>query len=223
MNLYEKLLNNQKYLKTVQEIEKNSSIINGKWDWDHGIRHYKRVADTARKILQQLNSDERTIELGIMAALLHDIGLCQGKRTDHAQKSSQIFNQFIDEEDLTSEEKNLIRQAIADHSSGNEIQSNIGAALILADKLDITFQRIENSTVHNEINREIQKIKETDVRITDNYLKIIYKADKDFHPDILINWDKAITVPQKVARFLNRKYIFIINDKEIDYKSFLSQ
>ena len=34
MNLYDKLLNNQQYIKTVKRIEQMKFITNGKWDWN---------------------------------------------------------------------------------------------------------------------------------------------------------------------------------------------
>lgn len=74
MNLYNKILNNQKYLQTIRKIENIRFITDGKWDWDHGLQHYKRVAGYVKDILLQLNPDKRTIDLGMSAALLHDIG-----------------------------------------------------------------------------------------------------------------------------------------------------
>ncbi|MDD3392640.1 MAG: hypothetical protein PHE54_03790 [Bacilli bacterium] len=44
MNLYEQLLNNKDYLEFANEISKIKFITDGKWDWDHGLNHYKRVA-----------------------------------------------------------------------------------------------------------------------------------------------------------------------------------
>ena len=58
---------------------------------EHGLGHYKRVADYVKKILIQLNANERTIELGMICALLHDIGLSKGDKIDHAIESSKIF------------------------------------------------------------------------------------------------------------------------------------
>ena len=72
MGLYEKVLNNKDYLKAVEKIEKTKFIADGKWDWEHGLGHYQRVANYAKKILIQLGADERTIEVGMVAALLHD-------------------------------------------------------------------------------------------------------------------------------------------------------
>ena len=82
MKLYEKVLSNSEYLNTVKKIESLKFITDGKWDWEHGLGHYKRVAQYADIILSQLGADERTIDLGMTASLLHDIGLIKGNKID---------------------------------------------------------------------------------------------------------------------------------------------
>lgn len=222
MDLTKKLLNNNEYLEIVHKIENIKFITDGKWDWEHGLGHYKRVANYVRKILLQLYADERTIELGMTAALLHDIGLIKGNKVNHAIESSKLFDNFIDKSDITEEERNILRQAIADHSNGNDIQTLIGLALVLADKLDITYHRTENSSIQDEMNREIKKIKNVDIQITDTCLIVVYTTSSDFNINILNNWNKAITIPKKIANYLEKKYIFIINDKEINYNNILN-
>ncbi len=222
MNLYNKILNNSEYLDTVKKIENIKFITNGKWDWEHGLGHYKRVAEYVNKILLQLNCDERTIDLGMSAALLHDIGLSKGSKINHAIESSLMFGKFIDKNDITQDEEEILRQAISDHSKGDNIQSLVGLSLLLADKLDVTYHRTENSSIQDEMNREIQKIRNVDIQITENNLEVIYTTQDEFDVNILLkNWSKAITVPYKVANYLNKKYIFIINNKEIDVAEFL--
>lgn len=215
MNLYNKLLNNKQYIITVQEIEQMKFITDGKWDWEHGLGHYKRVASYVEKILTQLNADQRTIDLGMTCALLHDIGLSKGDKLDHALESSKIFTKYIDKSDFSLEEIEIVRQAILDHSKGNNIQSLIGLALVLADKLDITYHRTIHSSIQDVMNKEIQKIKKVDIIINDKDLIVLYFTEPDFDVSILKNWIKAITIPQKVANYLNRNYILLINNQEL--------
>lgn len=216
MTLYEKILNNNKYLETVKIIENIKFITNGKWDWEHGLGHYKRVAKYVKKILMQLDCDKRAIDLGMSAALLHDIGLCKGDKVDHAIESSNIFANFIDKNDFTLEELEMLKQAIKDHSKGNDIKSLVGLALVLADKLDVTYHRTINSSIQDKMNKEIQKIKEIDIEITSNELIVSYKTDSSFDYNVLKEWDKAITIPRKVATYLNKEYIFYINKEKIN-------
>ena len=221
MNLYNKILNNNEYLNIVKKIENTKFIKDGKWDWEHGLGHYKRVANFVKEILNQLDADERTIELGMVSALLHDIGLSKGDKIDHAIESSKIFSRFIDKKDVTEEELEILRQAIYDHSKGNEIQSLVGLSLVLADKLDVTYHRTINSSIQDTINKEIQKIKKVNILIDDKNLVVNYVADNSFDVKILTNWNKAITIPERVAKHLNKNFVFLINGKEIKYNKIL--
>ena len=221
MDLYNKILNNNEYLNVVEKIENTKFITDGKWDWEHGLGHYKRVANYINEILTQLNADKRTIELGMVSALLHDIGLSKGDKTDHAIESSKMFSNFIDKNDITENELEILRQAIYDHSKGNDIQSLVGLSLVLADKLDVTYHRTINSSIQDTINKEIQKIKKVNIVINDKNLVVNYVADNSFDVKILTNWKKAITIPEKVAKYLNKTFIFLINDKEIKYNDLI--
>lgn len=222
MNLYVKLLNNEQYIKTVKKIEKMKFITNGKWDWEHGLGHYMRVADYVKKILTQLDADERTIELGMTCALLHDIGLSKGDKKSHAIESSEIFSRYIDKNDISLEEMKIIKQAILDHSKGNNIQSSIGLSLVLADKLDVTYHRTINSSIQDWVNKEIQKIKKVDILIEDKNLIVKYFTEANFDVSVLKSWTKAITIPKKVAEYLNKNYIFLINGRGIQYINLIS-
>lgn len=222
MYLYDKLLSNKVFLEAVEKIENIRFITDGKWDWEHGLGHYKRVAEYVRIILSQLGADDRTIDLGMMAALLHDIGLSKGDKVDHAIESSKIFMKFIDKNDIISDEEEILRQAIMDHSKGNNIQSLIGLSLVLADKLDVTYHRTINSSIQDTMNKEIQKIKKVDINITDKELIVQYTTDVNFDVNILKAWSKTITVPYKVAQYLKKNYKFIVNSVQIDVSDFIN-
>lgn len=221
MTIYEKILNNQEYLDLVKKIENTKFITDGKWDWEHGLGHYQRVANYVKKILTQLGVDDRTIEIGMISALLHDIGLSKGDKVDHALESSRIFKKYIDEKDFSETELVILEQAIKDHSKGNNISSLVGLALVLGDKLDVTFYRTINSSIQDKMNKEIQKIKDVDIEIKDRELIVRYLTTNDFDKYILKEWNKTVLIPLKVAKYLNKKYIFIINDQVIDYREFM--
>ena len=221
MTIYESILNNQEYLDLVKKIENTKFITDGKWDWEHGLGHYQRVANYVKKILTQLGADERTIEIGMVSALLHDVGLSKGDKVDHAIESSRIFKKYIDEDDFSESELNTLEQAIKDHSKGNNINSLIGLALVLADKLDVTFHRTINSSIQDYINKEIQKIQNVDIQINDNELIIKYSTVNDFDKMVLKEWNKTVLIPLKVAKYLNKNYIFKINDQVVDYRELI--
>ena len=222
MYLYDKLLGNETFLNSVKKIENIKFITNGKWDWEHGLEHYKRVAEYIKIILLQLDADERTIDLGMTAALLHDIGLLKGDKVNHALESSKIFINFIDKTDITQDEEETIRQAIMDHSKGDNIKSLVGLSLVLADKLDITYHRTINSSIQDKMNREIQKIKKVNISITDKELIVQYTTDDNFDINVLKDWPKSFTIPYKVSKYLKRNYRFIVNNMQIDISKFIN-
>lgn len=221
MTIYESILNNQEYLDLVKKIENTKFITDGKWDWEHGLGHYQRVANYVKKILTQLGETDRTIEIGMVSALLHDIGLSKGDKFDHALESSRIFKKYIDEDDFSDSELNILEQAIKDHSKGNNINTLVGASLVLADKLDVTFHRTINSSIQDKINKEIQKVKNVDIEINDNELIVKYSTVNDFDKMVLKEWNKTVLIPMKVAKYLNKNYIFKINDQVVDYRELI--
>lgn len=218
MNMYEVILNNQEYLKLTEKIEKIKFITNGKWDWEHGLGHYQRVASYMKTILEQLDADERTIELGMAAALLHDIGLSESgpNKIDHALISSKMFRKFLKDTDITPSEETMIEHAIKDHSKGLDIHSLIDLALVLADKLDVTYHRTINSSIQDTLNKEFQKIKKVDIEITNWDLTINYKVEGEFDFGVAKEWEKMITIPKKVATFLKKNCIFMVNNKRVN-------
>ncbi len=221
MSLSTNLLKNEEYLSIVRKIERMHFITDGKWDWEHGLGHYKRVSEYTKEILSQLQVDDRTIELAMFASLLHDIGLSKGEKIDHATESVKLSRKFIENVQVTETEKEILYQAIGDHSSGTHIASFVGLSLLLADKLDVTYHRTENSTIQDKINTEIQKIKKVRIQITDTELIVIYNTENDFDISILKEWKKMVTIPKKVAEYLNLQYKFILNGKEVEYDSIL--
>lgn len=223
MIMFDELLENQQYLETVKKIEKMHFITDGKWDWEHGLSHYKRVASYVKTILEQLQVDERMVELGMLAALLHDIGLVKGTKTDHAVESSKIFTQYLEDFTIAPQELEIMKQAILDHSKGKEIQSLIGLSLLLADKLDVGYQRVETSSIHDYINTEIAKIRKVYISITETELIVHYKVKGQFDISVLKSWPKAITISDKVSKYLNKKFIFLINGKEGNISDFIKE
>lgn len=109
-----------------------------------------------------------------------------------------------------------------DHSKENDIKSLIGLSLVLADKLDVTYHRIQNSSIQDKMNEEIQKIQKVDISITDKELIVQYTTDVTFDIYILKDWSKAITVPYGVSKYLKKNYRFLINNIQIDISDFIN-
>lgn len=158
----------------------------------------------------------------MIAALLHDIGLSKGDKIGYALESSKIFKKYININDFSNDELDVIEQAILDHSNGNNIQSLVGAALLLADKLDVTFHRTINSSIQDKVNKEFQKIRKVNIEIDEKNLIIKYSTTSDFDKLIIKNWSKVVTIPKKVAIYLNKEYKFIINNEIVNYNELIN-
>jgi len=100
----------------------------------HGRHHTLFVVGYIEYILSALSYDEHTIELGKIAGLLHDIGVFFG-RNEHARISASMCLYFVSKTNLNLNDLRIIEQAVFDHSSGADIQSAVGATLIIADKM----------------------------------------------------------------------------------------
>ena len=216
--MYEDVLKNKEYLELTEKINRMKFITDGKWDWEHGLGHYQRVASYVKRILEQLDADERTMELGMTAALLHDIGLSESgpNKIDHALISSKMFRSFLIHTNITPSEEEILEHAIKDHGKGDDINSLIGLALVLADKLDVTYHRTINSSIQDDLNKEFQKIKKVDIEITKQDLIVKYEVDGILDFSITKEWEKMITIPRKVATYLKRNCIFKVNGEVVN-------
>lgn len=86
----------------------------------------------------------------------------------------------------------------------------------MADKLDVTYHRTINSSIQDKMNQEIQKIKSVNIDITDNELIVTYTTDSSFDISILRDWNKSIMIPLKVAKYLGKKFVFFVNNQQIN-------
>lgn len=218
MSIYETVLNQKEYLEVTEKIGKIKFITDGKWDWEHGLGHYQRVARYVRRILEQLGADDRMIDLGMTAALLHDIGLSESgpNKKDHALKSSRMFQKFLINTNVTPKEEEMMAHAIKDHSNGNDMKTLLDISLLLADKLDVTYHRTIDSSIQDSINKEFQKIKSVDIEITEKNLIVKYKVDGIFDFGVAKEWAKMITIPKKVATYLKKNCIFMVNHQVVN-------
>ena len=81
---------------------------------EHSFAHVEKVASTVEMILSALNYDERTVELGMIAAYLHDIGNVVN-RIDHAQSGAVMAFRLLDNLNMPAEEICAVISAIGNH------------------------------------------------------------------------------------------------------------
>ena len=129
---------------------------------EHGLRHAALVAAIARNICLGLDHDARTAELAAIAGYLHDIGNCI-HRIYHPQIGATMAFQLLDQMGMDAAEIGTIIGAIGNHDEPEGIPINIiTAAVIIADKSDVHFTRVQNPDpmtydIHDRVNHAVQK------------------------------------------------------------------
>lgn len=129
---------------------------------EHGHRHVGVVSGITRYIMEKLGSPARETELAEIAAYLHDIGNSVN-RINHPQTGGAMAFTLLNEMGMDAEEIAPILGAIGNHEelAGMPI-STMSAALIIADKSDVHFSRVQNPIIesfdiHDRVNYAVQK------------------------------------------------------------------
>jgi metal-dependent HD superfamily phosphatase/phosphodiesterase len=129
---------------------------------EHGHRHVGVVSGITGYIMENLNSPAREIELAQVAAYLHDIGNVIN-RIDHPMIGATVAFQILDQMGMDAAEIAPILGAIGNHEELAGVPvSTMSAALIIADKSDVHFSRVQNPIlesfdIHDRVNYAVQK------------------------------------------------------------------
>lgn len=133
---------------------------------EHSFAHVGKVATTVEYILTSLNFSQHDVELGKIAAYMHDIGNLIN-RVDHSQSGAIMSFRLLDHMGMPPEDIATVVTAIGNHDEGTGVPVNaIAAALILADKSDVRRTRVRNSDVstfdiHDRVNYSVENSKLT--------------------------------------------------------------
>ncbi len=187
---------------------------------EHGIRHAHKVAEVAGDILRRLGRyDERDIELAQIAGILHDLGNMIARR-GHAQTGALIALDVLRERGMPLTEITQIIAAIGSHDEADdgEPTTDIGAALIIADKADVARERVRNPVmaafdIHDRINYAARNTDLT-VNIQTEEIALVMEVDTEIgsvmeYFEIFL--DRMI-ISRKAARMLGCDFRLIIND-----------
>lgn len=129
---------------------------------EHGHRHAGVVSSITRHILETIGTPAREVELGQIAAYLHDIGNVIN-REDHPISGANIAFTILNEMGMDAVEIAPVIGAIGNHEEMKGIPiNNMSAALIIADKSDVHFSRVQNPIlesfdIHDRVNDAVQK------------------------------------------------------------------
>ena len=123
---------------------------------EHSFKHVLKCAAVVEYILESLGYDERTIELGKIAAYMHDIGNIVN-RAGHARSGAIMAFEILTKLGMDTKEIADIVSAIGNHDESSAYPvSVISSALIIADKTDVRRTRVRKEMlefdIHNRVN-----------------------------------------------------------------------
>ena len=186
---------------------------------EHSFAHVEKVANDTAYILNTLGYSAHDIELGKIAAFLHDIGNLVN-RVDHSQSGAIIAFRLLDHLGMEAADISTVVTAIGNHDEGTGVPVNpIAAALILADKADVRRTRVRNvdaSTfdIHDRVNYSVS---DSHIEINEgkDHLRLSLRIDTRYgsimdYFEIFMN---RMLLCRRAAERLGLRFSLIINDQ----------
>lgn len=188
---------------------------------EHSFAHVEKAAATVEMILSALNYDERTVELGKIAAYLHDIGNVIN-RVDHAQSGAVMAFRLLDKLNMPAEEICAIISAIGNHDESTAQPLNaISAALIIADKTDVRRSRVRNADmrsfdIHDRVNYAAKK---SDLFFSPDKTSLILELEIDTTISSVMEYFEIflqrMLLCKRSAEFLGIKFRMRVNGSDV--------
>lgn len=188
---------------------------------EHSFAHVTIVAEKTGYILKTLGYPDRLVELGRIAAFLHDIGNLIN-RVDHSQSGAMMAFRLLEERGFPPEEIALITTAIGNHDEGTGQPVNeMAAALILADKSDVRRNRVRNLDetafdIHDRVNYSVTK---SELVINDAHTRIRLKLTVDTRYGSVMDYFEIfmarMILCRKAAETLGLQFKLTINDQPL--------
>lgn len=186
---------------------------------EHGFRHVNYVSWVTSYILQTLNFDPRTVELGAIAGYLHDVGNMFNRKF-HGLSGAQLIFSELRKLDVPLEEICAITTAIANHEEEyGAAVTPITAALIIADKSDAHRTRVNKrdaGDIHDRVNLAIRDSQVlVDPAAKTISLNIDFNPDKCQVMDYFEIYLSRMEMCKSAAGFLGCRFRLMINQLEL--------
>lgn len=187
---------------------------------EHSFKHVLRCAAVVEEILESLGYDKRIIELGKIAAYMHDIGNVVN-RAGHARSGALMAFYILEKLGMDTEEIAMIVSAIGNHDESSAYPvSIISSALIIADKTDVRRTRVR------------KEMKEFDIHNRVNYAAIksrvvVDKENKTLNLNLIIDTTicsimeyfeiflSRMKLCEQATSFFGLEFKLVINDQEL--------
>ncbi|MCD7730845.1 MAG: HD domain-containing protein [Oscillospiraceae bacterium] len=190
---------------------------------EHSFAHVERVAQTVEMILSTLGYPERQVELGKIAAYLHDIGNVVN-RIDHAQSGAVMAFRLLDNLNMPAEEICAVISAIGNHDEHTAQPLNaIAAALIIGDKTDVRRSRVRNvesvnlrDDIHDRVNYAVE---ESRIYFTEDKKAIVLELRLDTNISSVMEYFEIfmdrMLLCRRSAEFFGIEFRARVNDTEV--------
>lgn len=188
---------------------------------EHSFAHVTKVAENVKYILETLGYSQQEVELGMIAAYLHDIGNLVN-RSEHSQSGAVMAFRILDRMDLPAEDIATVVTAIGNHDEGTGVPVNsIAAALILADKSDVRRSRVRNQDkktfdIHDRVNYSVEK---SILKINQEHSLIKLKLSVDTHYGSVMDYFEIflerMILCRKAAEKLGLQFKLMINEQSL--------
>ena len=218
MEIYEKIRQSEAIKVYIQRADESLAALGFT---EHSFAHVTRVAETVRYILETLGYSEHDVEMGMIAAYLHDIGNLLN-RSEHAQSGAIMAFRILDEMGMPAEDVATIVTAIGNHDEGTGVPVNdIAAALILADKSDVRRSRVRNQDqqtfdIHDRVNYSVEK---SILKINQEHSLIKLKLSVDTHYSSVMDYFEIflqrMIMCRKAAEKLGMTFKLMINEQSL--------
>ena len=189
---------------------------------EHSFAHVTKVAESVKYILETLGFSAHAVELGMIAAYLHDIGNLVN-RAEHSQSGAVMAFRILDRMDMPAADIATIVAAIGNHDEGTGVPVNaIAAALILADKSDVRRSRVRahldsrDFDIHDRVNYAAVDSSLT-VEKEQGFISLRIRIDTTIcavmdYFEIFLN---RMTLCRSAAAFLGLDFELIINETRL--------
>lgn len=188
---------------------------------EHSFAHVGNVAHRVEKILTTLGFSEHDIELGKIAAYLHDIGNLVN-RVEHSQSGAIMAFRLLDHMGMAASDIATIVTAIGNHDEGTGVPVNaIAAALILADKSDVRRSRVRNHDVatfdiHDRVNYSVADSQlSIDTENKEICLSLLIETQYSSVMDYFEIFLERMVLCRKAAEQLGLRFRLRINQQQI--------
>ena len=182
MCLYEKLLKEEYVVNLYNGIENNRRI-----PISHGFHHINNVLNYCKVLAELFNLNEEEMETLFTSAVMHDVAQAF-LQPNHAYNGSVIvkemleYNESIDPDYIKSKvDIDRVCNIIKNHGGKKieEYEDVLSSLLILADKLDITKDRLRPRYKDIDFLWFMESIEKIDIELEDKVLKIIINTNED--------------------------------------------